>query len=54
MKLSKINCVKLKQFFFQNYDKENEVASLWKQLAEQCQVNSATDSRQQEIEHYKW
>ncbi|VDO71053.1 unnamed protein product, partial [Onchocerca flexuosa] len=37
----------------QNYDKENELASLWKQLAEQCQVSGANISRQQEIEHYK-
>lgn len=37
----------------QNYDKENELASLWRQLAEQCQVNETSISRQQEIEHYK-
>ncbi|CAG9533455.1 unnamed protein product [Cercopithifilaria johnstoni] len=37
----------------QNYDKENELASLWKQLAEQCQVNGASVPKQQEIEHYK-
>ncbi|MCP9265502.1 General vesicular transport factor [Dirofilaria immitis] len=36
----------------QNYDKENELASLWKQFAEQCQVNGTNISRQ-EIEHYK-
>ncbi|EFO26107.1 hypothetical protein LOAG_02375 [Loa loa] len=37
----------------QNYDKENELASLWKQLAEQCHVNGTSISGQQEIEHYK-
>ncbi|KAL3983017.1 Uso1 / p115 like vesicle tethering protein head region family protein [Acanthocheilonema viteae] len=37
----------------QNYNKENELALLWKQLTEQCRVNGTNVSMQQEIEHYK-